>query len=622
MNAPIILVDFSKVISPIGISRHLADLLSQHLNLSKEQIRDRYKQHISLLVKGKFPILEFIEELLPFLKPEHTKKNLIDCISTMPPVSFDFLETLKILKQTHTLYLASDIYPELWYVVKKKLTKYFDAFIFSFEQGYKKSETQFWEQLKHHISFNNVSYFIDDKQENLDLAKQYGIQGILYTSDLTSHELFKAIYTHTNTIILGAGAAGIHYGSLLQEHNKDYLILEKEKYPYGLMKSYKLGNSFYDLGWHALHNHNDQILNFLTNKWIASDKQARKAFIDYKNRLIPFPFQLHLRYLDQDEKRACLKDFVRVALETKAKKVANLDDYLQMTFWAHIYRSFLKPYNQKIWKTNLKMIATNWTRRISYESFEHVLKGYFEANEENYGTNSQVNYPKKWGFQSYLVPFFKTIEKNLCYDISITKIDYKNHLLYTNQGVYYYQKIISTIPLNEFLDYCNITQYRNIFDYLSLQVIAILTKKQENSSQRIYNHEKQYYHHKLAINTNSSFAMQQENATLFQFEISSKNNRKKSKSLAAKNAIEYLQDKKLITSENDILQIEYQEVKYAYPIQTLDLLKQKSKIIKKLNKLSIYPLGRFGAREYLNYDHILINVFNLYSELENENFSF
>ncbi len=113
MNAPIILVDFSKVISPIGISRHLADLLSQHLNLSKEQIRDRYKQHISLLVKGKFPILEFIEELLPFLKPEHTKKNLIDCISTMPPVSFDFLETLKILKQTHTLYLASDIYPEL-----------------------------------------------------------------------------------------------------------------------------------------------------------------------------------------------------------------------------------------------------------------------------------------------------------------------------------------------------------------------------------------------------------------------------------------------------------------------------------------------------------------------------
>ncbi len=41
------------------------------------------------------------------------------------------------------------------------------------------------------------------------------------------------------------------------------------------------------------------------------------------------------------------------------------------------------------------MIATNWTRRISYESFEHVLKGYFEANEENYGTNSQVNYPKK-----------------------------------------------------------------------------------------------------------------------------------------------------------------------------------------------------------------------------------
>jgi hypothetical protein len=42
-----ILLDFSKVLSPIGISRFIAKNIAPYLTLSEEEIRVHYKRHIS-----------------------------------------------------------------------------------------------------------------------------------------------------------------------------------------------------------------------------------------------------------------------------------------------------------------------------------------------------------------------------------------------------------------------------------------------------------------------------------------------------------------------------------------------------------------------------------------------
>lgn len=152
-----------------------------------------YKKHITLLAKWQFFILDFIKELVPFLKQEYSEKNLIECVDIMPPVSSELLNILKILKNTYLVYLVSDIYFELGIVVQKNLSPYFDGFIFSFQEGYKKSEPQFWEQIKNKINFENVEYFIDDKQKNLDLASKYWISGVLCTPDFSLQEILNKI---------------------------------------------------------------------------------------------------------------------------------------------------------------------------------------------------------------------------------------------------------------------------------------------------------------------------------------------------------------------------------------------------------------------------------------------
>ena len=70
------------------------------------------------------------------------------------------------------------------------------------------------------------------------------------------------------------------------------------------MKRYKIWNSIYDLWWHALHDDNEKIKNFIEKYWnVKHYRQKRNAIIDYKNEIkIPFPFQLHLKYLNSNKK--------------------------------------------------------------------------------------------------------------------------------------------------------------------------------------------------------------------------------------------------------------------------------------------------------------------------------
>lgn len=134
MNKPIILVDFSKVISPIGISRHLSNILSQYVSLSRDEIRAMYKSHIWLLVKGEFPIMNFVKELLPFLKPTYTEQDLINGIKAVPPISHQFLNTLKVLKKNSPSLFSFRYLSWTWEAGGKKIISIFWPLYFFFSR--------------------------------------------------------------------------------------------------------------------------------------------------------------------------------------------------------------------------------------------------------------------------------------------------------------------------------------------------------------------------------------------------------------------------------------------------------------------------------------------------------
>ena len=176
----ILLIDFSKVVSPIWISKHLAECFSVFLTLNKEEIRSMYKQHIWGLVKWEYSISVFIDEVVPYLKAGYSRKDLLKACKEVPTLDMNFLEWLQTLRERYSIYLVSDIHEVLGEAVRKELGQYFDGFIFSFEEKSKKSEDIFWQNLNKKIDFSKVELFVDDKEENIDLAGKYGIRGLVY----------------------------------------------------------------------------------------------------------------------------------------------------------------------------------------------------------------------------------------------------------------------------------------------------------------------------------------------------------------------------------------------------------------------------------------------------------
>jgi len=619
----IILVDFSKVISPIWISKFLSSNLEPYLNIDKNTIRDIYKKNIGKLVIWEYSIFSFLDLLVPHLKKWYSLKDLKKQIHLIPTIDENILDFILLLKKDYEIYLVSDVYKELWEKIENRLSKFFDKFIFSFIEWLKKSNPMFWEKISNTIDMDRCILFIDDKKENISLARKYGIDWIIYEDlEKSKYKILGHVYKKYENILLWSWAAWILYSYFLHDTwKKDMLVLEKEWESFWLMKSYKIGQSYYDLWWHALHDNNERIKNFLQTYGKTSHfRQKRKAYIDYQDRYIPFPFQLHLKYLDEDERKECFEWFMYSYINNKNKKAACLDEFLRFTFGEWIYRCFLRDYNRKIRKTDLNNIAINWNERISYESLDTFLHGYLEKNEENYWTNSYVNYPINWWYQEYLKAFYADTKSYILHNTIIKSIDIENKIIRTNRWIFIYENIISTIPLNNLMELMNLDFDKKIFEYLSLQIVAILTEKNHPlEKQRIYNKDWEYFFHKCAINSNSSDFLRNKNEYVFQFESSFKYWKKIKKELLIDNYIGFLENKKIISSRKDIIEIQYREVKYWYPIQTKKLMQNKASIKKKLENYNIYPLWRFWNWEYINFDKVILNAIQLFNEKENEN---
>jgi len=302
------------------------------------------------------------------------------------------------------------------------------------------------------------------------------------------------------------------------------------------------------------------------------------------------------------------------------KNPDNLGAFLESNFWEGICNNFLKPYNEKLWKMDLNKISSNWTDRIPFWSAIKVLKGAFIKDDKNYWSNSYVNYPVSWWFENYLAYFFSKIKEYIDFSCQIINIDTRYHIIYTKNQVIHYDNLISTIPLNELLEFSGMDYDAGLFKYLSIQIFTVVIKKIKELKQRIYVKDKKYYFHKCVFNSNSSLLQKNQDEFVVQFEATFKKNEVIKKDEFEANCFNYLIEKGLIKNLNDVIARDYKEVEYGYPTQILDLLEKKDFYINQLKEMQIFVLWRFWAWEYCNLWDVINNANILFKYLENENF--
>ena len=160
----------------------LYDEISLQLNKPFNKIKTKFNDALCSLFESKIDEGEFWNIVLG---PDNDidKKIISKTFLKKSSINEKFLAFAKSLKNNgHLIGILSNLTPETSMCIDKNQLKDFDYHFYSNSLKMSKPNNEIYQHVCDHIPSKNI-LFIDDKQENLNVAESYGIDTILFNSD-------------------------------------------------------------------------------------------------------------------------------------------------------------------------------------------------------------------------------------------------------------------------------------------------------------------------------------------------------------------------------------------------------------------------------------------------------
>ncbi len=183
-----------------------------------------------------------------------------------------------------------------------------------------------------------------------------------------------------DSIIIGAGPAGLTAAYELSKTNKKVLVLEKKNQVGGLAETKVFGDYRYDIGPHRFFTKNEEVYDLFL-KMLGEDaiKVNRKTRILFENSYFDYPltplnalfglgviesFKIGFSYI-----YARIKSYLRIV------KIENFEDWVVDRFGYKLYKNFFKNYTEKVWGIDCKNIGKDWAaQRIKGLSLSTAIR--------------------------------------------------------------------------------------------------------------------------------------------------------------------------------------------------------------------------------------------------------
>lgn len=245
--------------------------------------------------------------------------------------------------------------------------------------------------------------------------------------------------------ILGGGIAGLSLSYFLGAQSE---VLEQSGKTGGLCQSYTKDGFTYDMGGHVIFSKDKEVVELeLALLKDNVTEHFRRNSIWFKNRHVKYPFENGLSALDKEDIFDCLYNFVY----NPAREQHNFEDWIYNTFGSGLAEKYLIPYNRKIWKTDLKEMATDWVERIPKPPVEDIFKSALGITTEGYLHQLYFHYPKEGGFESLPAAFQTASQGAVKTDFRVKSLRKEKHAWVASNGQeeVEYERLICTIPLFE-----------------------------------------------------------------------------------------------------------------------------------------------------------------------------
>lgn len=406
-------------------------------------------------------------------------------------------------------------------------------------------------------------------------------------------------------LIIGAGISGLSAAYHLEQQKKtDYLLLEESDTVGGLCKSVFHKGFLFDYAGHVLHMKEDytrKLLSKLLGKNVNFIK--RDAFVYTQGQYVPYPFQANLYHLkDKSVIKECIDGFLEAQKEKKTDK-ANFKKWCRSVYGGGISKHFMLPYNEKLWRVKAEELSAAWCSSfIPAFVRQDIIKGAYFEQKKVYGYNSSFFYPKIDGAAALPNALVKKIN-NINIKTKALKIDAKEKKVYTENKIFEYENLISTIPLRTIARItagisAEVKEAARALRYNSVYVLNLGVKRKIEGISWVYFPDKKYPFYRAGIQSSFSPSVAPEGASALYIEISADKKEKPDFKALEEKIIKQLTECGLLKKDDIILASLWLKIPHAYVLcdTTRDILTPK--ILKVMEEKNIYCLGRYGAWEY------------------------
>lgn len=258
-----------------------------------------------------------------------------------------------------------------------------------------------------------------------------------------------------NVIILGAGLSGISTAYFLQKYDwvNSITLLEKESRPGGLCRTIEKDGYLYDIGPHILFSKDKEMLELMLSVLDEKNDLKRSNQILYKKRQIQYPFENDLSKLPEEELSYCINAFNHNPYE--GYDASNMIQFFLKTFGEGITNTYLRPYNEKIWKYDPAFMNTSMVDRIPKPTQEEIRRSAAGETIDGYLHQLYFSYPTHGGIEAVPNGFLKRLDparcsvytgKTMC---GVERSGAGYIVCTADGGVYETDMVISTIPVQE-----------------------------------------------------------------------------------------------------------------------------------------------------------------------------